>query len=375
MKTLACVIVSCGWVVGQAASQVTYTPVSFTQLPGWQNGQQQQMISALQRSCARNQKLAKYRRRTLRGSKKWLTACKAVLGLSIHLSAQQARLFLQNHYQAYRITDKSGNAYGTFTGYYAPMIPGRLTHSKQFPVPLYGKPKGLTRVYRQGKALWRVKNGKTYARLPSREAISAGPLLPNTPVLAWVPSKVDRFFLQIQGSGTIELPHGQRLLLGYAGQNGYKYVPIGKYLVQNGHLSHKNVSMQSIRQWLDTHPHDAQRVMNLNPSFVFFRKLHVDQPIGAEGVSLTPERSLAVDPKSITYGSPVWLDTYLPKVINGKLVPGQTWQRLMVAQDTGGAIKGAVRGDVFWGEGARAQWMAGHMQSKGRYWVLLPKSR
>ena len=114
--------------------------------------------------------------------------------------------------------------------------------------------------------------------------------------------------------------------------------------------------------------------MNLNPSFVFFRKLSVDQPIGAEGVSLTPERSLAVDPKSITYGSPVWLDTYLPKVINGKVVNGQIWQRLMVAQDTGGAIKGAVRGDVFWGEGARAQWMAGHMQSKGRYWVLLPKN-
>jgi membrane-bound lytic murein transglycosylase A len=155
--------------------------------------------------------------------------------------------------------------------------------------------------------------------------------------------------------------------VGYAAQNGHPYVAIGRELIARGALTRETVSMQSIRAWLAAHPDEAAGVMNLNPSYVFFRTLDGDGPLGSEGVVLTPGRSLAIDRAFLAMGLPIWLDAEDP------LDPAARLQRLVVAQDTGGAIRGVVRGDVFWGHGADAAERAGRMRSQGRYWVLLPR--
>ncbi len=331
-------------------------PTTFNQLPNWPDGQQQLAIPALKASCKVN------------SSTVWRRACHAASKLPEHLTSTQARAFLSRYFQPYQVND-NGHTHGLFTGYYEPTIPGSRQKTARYTVPIYGKPLNLVRT----KNGMRLKVKGNYIQPPTRAEISAGPLLAKTPVLAWIHSKIDRFFLQIQGSGSITLKNGQRLLLGYAAQSGHPYYPIGAYLVKKGYLSRKNVSMQSIHQWLIAHPQQAQQVMNLNPSFVFFRQIHADNPIGAQGVPLTPGRSLAVDRKKIRLGTPVWLSTYLPQPTADRITHGEKLERLMIAQDTGGAIRGLIRGDVFWGSGKRAKYLAGHMQSQGQIWLLRPK--
>jgi membrane-bound lytic murein transglycosylase A len=186
--------------------------------------------------------------------------------------------------------------------------------------------------------------------------------------LYWVDSAVDAFFLQVQGSGVVTLPDGTAQRIGYDGQNGYPYTAIGKELIARGALTKDNVSMQSIRAWLAAHPDEAVDVMRSNQSYVFFKKLDTPSPVGGEGIPLTPNRSLAVDHAIWPYGLPMYVAAEPPE--EGSPVI----QRLLIAQDTGGAITGVVRGDVFWGYGETAAHNAGVMKSRGQLWVLLPKS-
>ena len=203
---------------------------------------------------------------------------------------------------------------------------------------------------------------------PTRRGRRSRPAPPKgAPEIVWVDDPVDAFFLQIQGSGRILFDDGTMMRVGYAAQNGHPYVAIGRELIARGALTRETVSMQSIRAWLVANPGEAAAVMNLNPSYVFFRTLEGDGPLGSEGVAVTPGRSLAVDRAFLAMGLPVWLDAEDP------LDPTSRVRRLMVAQDTGGAIKGPVRGDVFWGHGPEAAERAGRMRSSGRYWVLLPR--
>jgi membrane-bound lytic murein transglycosylase A len=199
---------------------------------------------------------------------------------------------------------------------------------------------------------------------PSRAEIERGALDADRLALFWVDDPVDAFFLQVQGSGRVALPNGTQIRLGYDGQNGQPYVAIGKKLVERGALTVDQVSLQSIRAWIKAHPDQADTLMDENPSYVFFRELAGDGPLGSEGVVLTAGRSLAVDRNFIPLGAPVYLAT------DDSTSP---LQRLMVAQDTGGAINGPVRGDVFWGFGADAETRAGNMRAQGKYYLLLPK--
>jgi membrane-bound lytic murein transglycosylase A len=162
---------------------------------------------------------------------------------------------------------------------------------------------------------------------------------------------------------------GSAVRVGYDGQNGHPYYAIGRELIKRGELSKDEVSLQTIRAWLESHPEGAADLMYKNPSYVFFRVLKDDGPVGGEGLTLTPQRSLAIDRSKLPYGAPLWVDIDPPSASYGPI------RRLMVAQDTGGAIVGAVRGDVFWGYGAEAETLAGIMKSQGRYWILLPKGR
>ena len=208
----------------------------------------------------------------------------------------------------------------------------------------------------------RVKGGKLKPYESHKEIISGRlPPAQDNP-LVWVDSAVDSFFLQIQGSGIVSLDDGTTMRVGYAGQNGHPYYAVGRELIKRGALTKDNVSMQSIREWMEHNPDEAQDLMTTNKSYVFFRELEGEGPLGGEGVALTAERSLAIDRSIVPYSMPVWIDTDI------------TGGRLMVTQDTGGAIRGSVRGDYFWGYGSRAEAMAGSMKSKGRYWFLLPKA-
>lgn len=358
----------------QASSIARTQLAQYQDLPGWNSNNPQKAIVALKKSCKRAMKRAKGNIHRFRGGIDWYHICNTTLALPNALSAESARQFIEAHFQPYQVTDFNREATGLFTGYYEPTIPGSLQKTPYYGVPIYGKPVNLVRVRLNGRRVYRLKIDEgRYQRMGDRATIEAGPILPHTPILAWVHSKVDRFFLQIQGSGSITLPNGDRLLLGYNGQNGYPYYPIGKYLIDQGDIKKSNVTMQTIKAWLNAHPEKAQPVMNMNPSFVFFRKLDVENPIGAEGVELTPGYSIAVDPDAIAYGTPVWISTHYPKSDGKSVSQGSPLNRLFIAQDTGGAIKGAVRSDIFWGNGERAEWLAGHMQSMGQYWVLLPK--
>lgn len=295
-----------------------------------------------------------------------------------------ARLLFERWFVPF-LAGNNGRAEGLFTGYYEPELKGARAPGGRFVVPLYGRPVDLVTVdlglfredWRGTSIAGRVQAG-ALRPYPTRAEIDAGALKGvrradgGALELVWVDGSVDAFFLEIQGSGRIVLEDGSLMRVGYAASNGRPYVAIGRELIARGALTREDVSMPAIRAWLAAHPQEAPEVMHKNTSFVFFRPLPPpatadDGPPGAQGVALTPGRSLAVDRAFLPLGVPVWLDADDP------LTQGARVQRLLVAQDTGGAIKGPVRGDVFWGHGALAAEQAGHMRSAGRYWIFLPR--
>lgn len=327
------------------------TPVPFESLPGWQEDLVSAGLPALKKTCqvilAKAPGTEMLTRADGRGcARDWHPFCKAIRS-SNEPSNAALRALMQKHLQPYLVSDNSVST-GTFTGYYEPVLRGSRKQHGRFQVPLYRQPSG------------RIKH-----KIP-RSKIVAGALKGKGLEIVWVDDAADAFFLQIQGSGKVVLENGQTIRLGYAGQNGFPYFAIGKALVDRGHIQKGEVSMQSIKKWLKANPGKAESIMSLNQSYVFFRELR-DGPIGSHGVALTPGRSIAVDRTFISLGTPLWVDI--------AKIPGypSRFQRLMVAQDTGGAIKGIVRGDVFWGSGAEAAELAGRMNAQGEYYALLPR--
>ncbi|MDP2193500.1 MAG: MltA domain-containing protein, partial [Alphaproteobacteria bacterium] len=256
---------------------------------------------------------------------------------------------LQTHLTPYQVY-YGGENEGLFTGYYEPILRGSLKKHGRYQTPLYKKP------------------ADSYLATLPRKDIVRGALKNKGLELVYVDDPIDAFFLQIQGSGRVQLDNGQIMHLSYATGNKQPYTPIGRTLLEQGHLvkGRDPVTMQSIKAWLRSHPHKAEDIMSTNDSYVFFKigKNH-GGPIGAQGVPLTAGRSLAVDPKFITLGTPLWIHAHDEKI--------GTFQQLMVAQDTGGAIKGAIRGDFFFGTGHAAGEKAGVFKARGSYYVLLPK--
>lgn len=302
----------------------------------------------------------------------WLPLCAKAQQISPYDNVAARAFFLQN-FTPYRAANNA-EPKGLFTGYYEIELNGSRTKTARFTVPIYGMPKDLITAdlgefgIPNKTIIGRVAGGKFHP-YPDRAAIDASGLGTNAPVLAWVDDAVDAFFLHIQGSGVIKLPSGDSMRVGYTAKNGQPYRAIGRVLVDRGALTQDNVSMQSIRAWLAANPKDAQAVMAANPSYVFFRELpkQGDGPVGAQGVTLTGGRSLAVDRRFVPLGIPIWVDSQNP---DG---PNTQTRRLVIAQDTGGAITGPVRGDVFWGTGHTAADRAGLMREFGNYYFLLPR--
>jgi len=316
----------------------------WSELPGWGEDRAAELWPALLQSCARP-------------APGWSTLC-ARAALQAPADDMEAQLFLMKHLQPYRVESLEGEALGLITGYYEPMLEARRAPQGSFRTPLHGPPPDLAqrRPYYTRQQI--ESDGELRARLKRHE-------------LAYVEDPLDALVLQIQGSGRLRLPDGRWLRLAFAGHNDQPYQSIGRSLIERGELRAGEASWPAIKDWARRNPQRVNELLWSNPRYVFFREEALPDPAqgprGAQGVPLTPGRSIAVDRASIPYGTPVWLDTSEP-------LSSQPLRRLVMAQDTGSAITGAVRADYFWGWGSEAEAQAGRMKQPLRMWVLWPRS-
>ena len=327
--------------------RLSLEPVGFDELPGWPGDDHAAALPPLLRSCAR----------LLRASEaaavgpidrgvdygrvsEWASFCREAAAVSHHADA--ARRFFESALVPMAVADY-GEREGLLTGYFEIELAGSRRRYGPYQTPIYRRPPDLG----QGRPL-------------TRTIIEQGALAGRGLELFWVADPIDAFFLEIQGSGRIRLENGKEVRVGYDGQNGLPYVAVGRLLVERGEIPREKVTMASIRAWMRAHPAAGAALRRENPSYVFFRVVPGDGPIGAEKVALTPERSLAVDRSYIPLGAPLWL------AAAEEFTPDERIERLVIAQDTGGAIKGPVRGDLFWGAGAIAGERAGDMHARGR---------
>jgi membrane-bound lytic murein transglycosylase A len=290
-------------------------------------------------------------------------------------SEKAVRLFFESFFVPHQVRNPDGSDNGLVTGYYEPLLRGARKRGGPFQTPLHRAPDDLITVdlatlYPELKSLRGRLVGNKLVPYPSRAQMTESGALAGKELL-WVDDPIEAFFLQVQGSGRVQLTDTKETVrIAYADQNGHPYKSIGRYLVDKGELTLDQASAQNIKAWFLAHPERRQELLNANPSYVFFREEKLSDPVrgpkGALGVPLTPERSIAIDPQFIPLGAPVFLATTQP----GTDTP---LQRLMVAQDTGGAIRNPVRADFFWGFGAEAGEKAGRMKQRGMMWVLLPK--
>jgi membrane-bound lytic murein transglycosylase A len=362
------------------APLLTLAPVEFSKLSGWDSDDQSQALPALLRSCARLEKQPADRPVGPDGMAgtvaDWLGPCQAAKSLPAG-DAAAARRFFEGEFQPFVVADRD-EPQGLFTGYYEPELEGARAPDATHTVPLYRRPDDLVlvnlgdfRADLKGDSIaGRVIDG-TLKPYYSYQEIDEGALKGKDLELVWVADPIDAFFLHIQGSGLIRFADGSSMQVGYAAKNGQPFVAIGKTLLDQGELQKGQVTTQSIKEWLRTHPDRAASIMYMNRSYIFYREIKGDGPIGAQGVALTAGRSLAVDTKLMPLGAPIWLDTTWPA---DTPEADQKLRRLVVAQDTGGAIKGAVRGDIFFGSGEQALDYAGRMKQPGRYYLLLPRA-
>ena len=344
------------------------SPVSFAELSGWHSYDHGGAMEALRRSCREMLEQGAGFKRPVRfgaSPSSWRGACLAAF------EAGNARNYFERCFRAFRVHDPSRPS-GLFTGYYEPEVEGSRTRSALFQVPIYRRPPDLLSFGEGDLAYGRLVDGKP-SRYFTRREIEEGALSGQGLEIVWLRDWADAFFIQIQGSGRVRLAEGGTLRLSYAAKSGHEYTGIGGLLVHRGILLEEAMSMLAIRGWMVRHPQAARELMWENKSFVFFREADLEDPelgaVGAQHVQLTPQRSLAVDRSLWMFGTPVWLDTQAP---SGEGNAMQPFRQLLIAQDTGSAIRGLARGDVYWGFGDAAARIAGPMKSPGQMTVLLP---
>jgi membrane-bound lytic murein transglycosylase A len=357
------------------------TQLQFPEVQGWSTTDPRPALAAFQRSCTRlmqRDPAASVGGAGYAGTAAdWRPACERAVRLTANAAAA-ARSFFESEFSAYRVA-RGALPEGLFTGYYEPLLMGSRTRHGPYQTPLHGVPSDLITVdlgqfreaLRGQNVAGRVQGNRLVPYASRAEIVQSG--LPQAEALVYVDDPVDAFFLQIQGSGRVMLDDGTVLRAAYAGQNGHPYTAIGAVLIQMGALTRENVSMQSIRAWLAANPREMDGLMNRNASYVFFTAQPLGDPAlgatGAQGVPLTPVGSLAVDNSVHPYGVPLFVQGTAPNAAG--TLPEPRFDRLLVAQDTGGAIRGAIRGDVYWGFGDEAGAIAGRMRTTGTLVVVL----
>ena len=356
----------------------SYTPVAFDELPGWDADALAEALPAWQRSCARMapqpdvKKIGPSTGNVAGTVVDWRPVCAGLDGLPAGDSGA-LRSFIEANLVPLRVRGKADDP-GLFTGYFEPIIEASRERTPIYHEPIYALPRDHVSVRLEDfdpelkghSIVGRVENGRL---VPYRQRgeIEAGAINDSARILFWARDTLDVFILQVQGSGIAALPDGSRTRIGFAGHNGHNYGSVGRWLIENGKLDAGRAGWEDIRAWLEANPKIMRDTLAVNRRFIFFREIDGDGPTGAAGVTLTAERSMAVDPKHVPLNVPVWLDAEHPDG-NSRL------QRLMVAQDTGNAIRGAVRGDFYWGTGRAALDKAGRMKSRGAYYILVPRT-
>lgn len=329
---------------------------SYEDLAGWESEEYSEVLQVFQESC-----------KSSKTKKLYAKSCQKASYVS------DAKRFLQEEFTPYKIVSNKGEESGLLTGYYEPYLHASLQKSEKYSHPIYAKPKDLVSVdlssiypelkhYRLRGRLEGDKLVPYYTRQKSKEfGLDAE-------VICYTDSKIDRFFLEIQGSGRVLLDDNSSMFIGFSNQNGHKYRAIGRYLVSIGALSLEEVSLQSIRAWLEENPSRQDEVLNYNNSMVFFEQRN-QGATGSLGLELTPKRSVAVDRRFIPLGSMLYLEA-LPQEESAR--EQKSFERVVFAQDTGGAIKGSLRADLFLGSGDEALDIAGHLKAPLKLWILLP---
>lgn len=352
--------------------------VPFPELPGWLGDQHSAALPALLKSCAKlkpadaEKPFGKYSE--MGRIRDWLPICRDAKLIRTGNDVE-AKYFFESRFTAYAV-GVGFRRHGLFTGYYEPELDGAWKPGGGYTTPIYARPTDLVSAdlgsfddkWKGAQIAGRLV-GDAFVPYHNRAEIESGALAGRQLEVLWVSDPIDAFFMHIQGSGRIRFADGTYIRLGYAGRNGRRYTPIGRELVAAGEIKLADVTMPAIRDWLRQNPVAGQALMGKNQSYIFFRVVDTDGPVGAQGVVLTPGRSIAVDRAYYPMGAPVWLDTIDPGV-----KPAKPLRRLMITQDTGSAIRGPVRGDFFWGYGAAAGDKAGRMKEKGRIYLLLPRA-
>jgi membrane-bound lytic murein transglycosylase A len=351
------------------APVLRYLSATWQELPGWTADDTRAAWPALLTSCASSRMPAA-----------WGAFCGKARVINAGDAASQ-RTLIESQLRPWRIVlESSGRPdtrqdKGLITGYYEPVLNGARQRGGRFQTPLYGVPDDLVTVELgelypalQGERVRGRLQGRRVTPYPDRAQLADGRVLSGKE-LVWVDSAIDAFFLQIQGSGRVQLPDGTTIRMAFADVNGHPYRAIGRYLVERGEMTAEQATAPALRQWLMENPGRQAEVFNTNPSVVFFREQPLGNPAtgpnGAMGVPLTAERSLAIDPRLLPLGAPFFLATSHP-------ISGAPLERMMLAQDTGGAIRGALRADLFWGMGPAAGDAAGRMRHDGALWLLWP---
>ncbi|AIL65285.1 Membrane-bound lytic murein transglycosylase A precursor [Rickettsiales bacterium Ac37b] len=348
---LVCIYISACTTTIPSSNRLKLAKVDFADLPDWGQDDYKSALYSFINSC---NKLTFSSHKLTSNSASWYRVCNKANDL-LHSSNESILEFFEYNFVPFKIQTYDKDIC-LFTGYYEAILNGSRKPYGPYKYPIYNVPNNM------------VKGTKPI----SREFIEKGTLKNSGLEIVYVDDKIDLFFLHIQGSGRVNLDDGSTIKIGYKDQNGHPYTPIGRYISKNYNIDIDKISAPFIKNWLRTNKqHIAENVMNQNASYVFFQEMITpyDNPIGGQGVALTPERSLAVDINFIPYGMPIWIDTHYPHTPNCSKKP---LRKLMIAQDKGGAIKGPLRADIFFGRGKQAEELAGYMKQKGQYYVLLP---
>jgi peptidoglycan lytic transglycosylase A len=357
--------------------EASLEPFAWSRLDGWDADDHAAAYATFVKSC--RPILAD---KATSAARRYVGAMKGVCRRALakpRLDGEKARAFFEKNFHPLRIA-KVGDAEGFLTGYYEPIVAGSRFPTPEFNVPVYRRPGDLRSaggkkkkgVFSNKGAVYR-KVGKTLVPYYTRAEIEDGALDGRHLEICWLRDPIDAFFIHIQGSARVRLEDGTMLRINYDAHNGHRYLPVGRILIDRGEVAKEAMSMERIRQWMQARPEEGRALRRMNDSFVFFRVTRLkadDEPLGAQGVSLTPGRSIAVDRKLHLYGTMFWIEAELPIASE---TPETRFRRLMVAQDTGSAIVGPARADIYFGAGEDAGLVGGRIKQPGRFAMLVPR--
>ncbi len=360
------------------ARDLKLKPITYVELAGWADDNHAAAFGAFKRSCRKMTSIAKARLRA--GGKHGLDeallgACGAALEKGAGRGRDSARTFFESNFTPRTITANRGQ--GLLTAYFEPELTGSRKRVDGYDVPIYRRPDDLVMLFapaergtRNAEITAMRKTAQGHEPYPTRAEIEQGALSGRDLELLYLKDPIDTYIMHIQGSARIRLKNGKKVRFAFAAKNGHPYTSIGKALIDLGEIDAASMSMERLKAWLRAHPEKAKKMMWKNRSFIFFKELDeregADGPIGAQGVALSPGRSLAVDTGFHNLGTPIWVSVAEFKASD------RTFARLMIAQDVGSAIQGPERGDIFWGSGEEAGLIAGTVKYPGAFTILVP---